>query len=86
MKLLFAGQQPVSFVRLGVEVAPGEVFEVPEEVGAALLGRADVLPVPEDPPPVRRRASKSAAPADPVEGGSVSPGVAPDSDVTSEEA
>lgn len=64
MRLRYAGQLPVTFTVLGLEVLPGDEFEIDDErTAGVLLRRADVEEVP--PAPVRRaKAVKQAAPAD----------------------
>lgn len=60
MRLRYAGQQPVTFTVLGLEVQPGDEFEVDDVEAQRLLARADVEEVPAA--PVRRgKAAKSAA-------------------------
>lgn len=59
MRLRYAGQQPVTFTVLGLEVEPGAEFEVDDTEGQRLLARPDVEEVQ---PPARRKAAKSAAP------------------------
>lgn len=62
MRLRYAGQTPVTFVVLGLEVEPGDEFEIDDEATASvLLARPDIEEVPAA--PVRRgKAAKSAAP------------------------
>lgn len=61
MRLRYAGQQPVTFTVLGLEVEPGDVFEVDDVEAQRLLARADVEEVPA-PTARRSKAAKSAAP------------------------
>lgn len=58
MRLRYAGQQPVTFTVLGLEVEPGAEFEVDDTEGQRLLARPDVEEVQ---PPARRKAAKQAA-------------------------
>jgi hypothetical protein len=63
VRLRYAGQAPVTFVVLGLEVEPGAEFEVDDVEAQRLLGRPDVEEVPQA--PLRRvKAAKSAAPDD----------------------
>lgn len=46
MRLRYIGSAPTSFMALGAEVFPGDSFEVPDEVAAGYLARADVEEAP----------------------------------------
>lgn len=59
MRLRYAGQFPVTFVALGLEVVPGAEFEVDDVDAQRLLRRADVVEVQ---PPARRKAAPAAVP------------------------
>lgn len=61
MRLRYAGPTPVTFVALGLSVEPGGEFEVDDVEAQRLLRRADVEEVQ---PPARRKAGKTATPAD----------------------
>lgn len=61
MRLRYAGQAPVTFVALGLEVDPGDEFEVDDVEAQRLLARADVEEVQ---PPVRRKTARTAVPVD----------------------
>lgn len=80
MKLLFTGVMPVTFPTVGLEVQPGDEFEVADDLAPGFLARADVEAPPPDPP--RRRPSKSSAA--PTGGVSVS-GPVPDAPAPAEE-
>lgn len=71
MRLRYLGQTPTTFVTLGLEVAPGEEFDVDDSAAAGLLGRADIIAA--DPPkPVRRKAKDDAtSPSAPKSAGDV---------------
>lgn len=63
MRLRYAGQAPVTFTVLGLDLAPDDEFEVDDEAAAVLLRRSDVEEVP--PASARRgKAAKSATPED----------------------
>lgn len=75
MRLRYIGSAPTSFMALGAEVFPGDPFEVPDEVAASYLARADI----EEAPAVEARSlrkSKSSA-SDPA-GQSPEPTVTPE--------
>lgn len=62
MRLRYAGQTPVTFVVLGLEVEPGDEFEIDDEATAGvLLARPDIEEVPAA-PARRGKAVKSATP------------------------
>jgi hypothetical protein len=54
VRLRYTGPTPTTFAVLGIEAAPGDEFEIPEETAAAYLARADVEAV--EAPKGRRRA------------------------------
>lgn len=63
MRLRYAGALPVTFTVLGLEVQPGDEFEVDDAEGQRLLRRPDVEEVPAAEAPARRgKAAKSATP------------------------
>jgi hypothetical protein len=75
VRLRYVGAQPTTFITLGVEVEPGDEFEVPDDAAHGLLARADIEEVAAPSTP-RRKAAKASAP-DPS-------GTTPDPDVTEE--
>lgn len=83
MRLRYTGASPVSFVTLGFGVEPGEEFEVPDEVAAGFIRRADieVADAPKPPRAAPVKTPKGASPVSPV-----SVGDAPAPAVTPEEA
>jgi hypothetical protein len=62
VRLRYVGSTPTTFVTVGVEVDPGDEFEVPDDAAPGLLACADVEELPA---PTRRKAAK-AAPASPA--------------------
>jgi hypothetical protein len=63
VRLRYAGPLPVTFVALGLEVQPGDEFEVDDVEAQRLLRRPDVEEV-QAPLPRRKAAKQAAAPAD----------------------
>jgi hypothetical protein len=81
VRLRYLGSAPTTFVALGLEVEPGDEFDVDDSTAPGLVGRGDIVAV--DPPKTPRRKAKpddSAQPSAPVPAGD-----APDSTVTPEE-
>ncbi len=56
MRLRYLGHAPATFVALGLEVLPGDEFDVDDSVAPGLVGRADIVAV--DPPKGQRRKAK----------------------------
>jgi hypothetical protein len=57
VRLRYVGPVPTTFVTFGVEVDPGDEFEVPDDAASGLLARADVEEVAT---PARRKAARAA--------------------------
>jgi len=61
MQVRYIGDKdPVTFVALGREVHPGDVFDIPDDGADGYLTRADVVPV-EEPKPARKSAKPAPA-------------------------
>lgn len=59
MRLRYLGSTPTTFAVLGLEVAPGDEFDVDDSAAAAYTARADVEAV--DPPKSRRKSKADSA-------------------------
>jgi hypothetical protein len=67
LRLRYLGAIPTTFVTLGLEVQPGDEFDVDDATASAFTARADVEAV--DPPKSPRRKTKADAAPDPVPAG-----------------
>ena len=64
MRLRYTGTRPVSFTSIGVEVEPGDEFDVPDDIAEAFSRRTD-LEIVAAPEPAPAKAVRRAAKADP---------------------
>ncbi len=69
MRLRYLGHAPATFVALGLEVLPGDEFDVDDSVAPGLVGRADIAAAP--PKALRRKAKPDDATPTPVSAGDV---------------
>jgi hypothetical protein len=61
LRLRYLGSTPITFMSLGLEVWPGDEFDVDDALASGFTGRADVEAV-EQPKVPRRRPAKTDAP------------------------
>lgn len=61
MRLRYTGPQPTTLMALGIEIAPGDEFDAPDDTATAYTGRPNFEPVAE--PKSRRRPKADAGPA-----------------------
>lgn len=59
MRFRYTGPLPVTFPTIGVEVEPGDEFEVPDLAAPGFAARADLEALPDPKPPRARRAAKA---------------------------
>ena len=78
MLLRYTGQLPVTFTSIGLEVVPGDEFEVPDEVAAAFAVRADIQAAAAGRLPKGRRSKPDGDPPSPPAGDSTPAGPVPD--------